>query len=338
RFSDRLAWGAGLFAGAALLLLVWMVRDVLLLGFAGILLGLVFRVPAEWLAARTPLPHGVAVVLVVLALFGVLAGVFTLRGADIRNQANQLRERIPRAAEQLQAKLEQTEIGREVVKNVPTPRELLPDSTGAVQRATGAVTRTFALLANVLIVLFLGIVLALTPRVYTDNVLRLVPVRRRARAEALLGELGHTLRWWLLGRLVSMSAIGVLTWIGLSVLDVPLAFVLALIAALLSFVPNIGPVVAAAPAVLLGLVQGPEKAIMVALLYLAVQAIESWLLDPVIDRKTIYLPPALTVLAQLAMAVIAGLAGVALATPLAAVVAVTTRKLYVEGVLGDRQG
>ncbi|HEU4829489.1 MAG TPA: AI-2E family transporter, partial [Gemmatimonadales bacterium] len=95
RFSDRLAWGAGLFAGAALLLLVWMVRDVLLLGFAGILLGLVFRVPAEWLAARTPLPHGVAVVLVVLALFGVLAGVFTLRGADIRNQANQLRERIP---------------------------------------------------------------------------------------------------------------------------------------------------------------------------------------------------------------------------------------------------
>lgn len=337
RFSDRFAWGAGLFAGAALLLLAWMIRDVLLLGFAGILLGLVFRAPAEWLAARTPLPHGVAVVAVILAMFGILAAVFALRGAEIRNQANQLRERIPRAAEQLQARLERTEIGREVVRNVPEPAELLPDSAGAVQRATGAVTRTFAVLANILIVLFLGVVFALTPRVYTDNALRLVPVRKRPRAEALVAELGHTLRWWLLGRLISMSAIGVLTWIGLSVLDVPLAFVLALIAALLSFVPNIGPVVSAAPAVLLGLVESPEKAIMVALLYLGVQAIESWLLDPVIDRKTIYLPPALTVLAQLAMAVIAGLVGVALATPLAAVVAVTTRKLYVEGVLGDRE-
>jgi predicted PurR-regulated permease PerM len=337
RFIDRFAWGAGLFAGAALLLLAWMVRDVLLLGFAGVLLGLVFRAPAEWLTARTPLPHGVAVIAVVLALFGLLAAVFMLRGADIRSQANQLRERIPRAAQQLQAELERTELGREVVRNVPEPAELLPDSAGAVQRATGAVTRTFAFLANVLIVLFLGIVFALTPRVYSENVLRLVPPRRRARAEALLGALGHTLRWWLLGRLISMSAIGVLTWIGLTVLDVPLAFVLALIAALLSFVPNIGPIVSAVPAVLLGLVEGPEKAIMVALLYLAVQAIESWLLDPVIDRKTIYLPPALTVLAQLAMAVIAGIVGVALATPLAAVIAVSTRMLYVEGVLGDRE-
>jgi predicted PurR-regulated permease PerM len=337
RFSDRIAWGAGLFAGAALLLLVWMVRDVLLLGFAGILLGLVFRAPAEWLAARTPLPHGIAVIVVVLAMFGMLGGAFAVRGREIRDQAQQLQEQIPRAAERLQAQLERSELGREVVNNVPGPGEILPDS-GGVQRAAGAVTRTFAVLANVLIVLFLGVVFALTPRVYTENALRLVPLTSRERARALLAELDHTLRWWLLGRLISMSAIGLLTWIGLTVLDVPLAFILALLAALLSFVPNIGPVVSAVPAILLGLVDGPERAMLVALLYLAVQAIESWLLDPVIDRKTIYLPPALTVLAQLAMGVIAGLGGVALATPLAAVAAVSTRRLYVEGVLGDRRG
>ena len=337
RFSDRIAWGAGLFAGAALLLLVWMLRDVLLLGFAGILLGLVFRAPADWLTARTALPHGAAVMLVILAMLGLVAGVFVARGAEIRDQANQLRQEIPGAAARLQAQLERSELGREVVENVPDPAALLPDSAGAVQRATGAVTRTFAVLANMLIVLFLGIVLALTPKVYTENALRLVPQKRRARARALFADLDHTLRWWLLGRLISMSAIGLLTWIGLTVLDVPLAFVLALIAALLSFVPNIGPVVSAVPAVLLGLVQSPERALMIAGLYLAVQAIESWLLDPIIDRKTIYLPPALTVLAQLAMAVLAGLPGVALATPLAAVAAVTTRRLYVEGVLGDRE-
>ena len=336
RFSDRIAWGAGLFAGAALLLLAWMIREVLLLGFAGILLGLVFRAPAEWLAARTSLPHGIAVIVVVLWIFGVLGGAFAVRGREIRDQAQQLREQIPRAAERLQAQLERSELGREVVDNVPGPGEILPDS-GGVQRAAGAVTRTFAVLANVLIVLFLGVVFALTPGVYTENALRLVPLKARERARALFAELGHTLRWWLLGRLISMSAIGLLTWIGLTVLGVPLAFVLALLAALLSFVPNIGPVVSAVPAILLGLVDGPERAMLVALLYLAVQAIESWLLDPVIDRKTIYLPPALTVLAQLAMGVLAGLGGVALATPLAAVAAVTIRRLYVEGVLGDRR-
>jgi predicted PurR-regulated permease PerM len=338
RFTERIAWGAGLFAGAALLLLAWLVRDVLLLGFAGVLLGLVFRTPAEWLAARTPVPHGLAVILVVAAIIGLLGGAFAIRGAEIRRQADELREQIPRAARGLEARLERSELGREVVENVPAPAELLPDSAGAVQRATGVVSRTFAVLANMLIVLFLGIVFALTPRVYNENAVRLVPRARRAEATEFLGAVGRTLRWWLLGRLISMTTIGILTWIGLSLLGVPLAFVLALLAALLSFVPNIGPVVSAAPAILLGLVESPQLALGVALLYLGIQAVESWLLDPVIDRKTIYLPPALTVLAQLAMAVVGGLVGVALATPMAAVAVVATRKLYVEGVLGDRTG
>lgn len=132
-----------------------------------------------------------------------------------------------------------------------------------------------------------------------------------------------------------MAVIGILTAVGLALLDIPLAVVLALIAALLSFIPNIGPVLSAAPAVLLGLVESPQKALAVAGLYLGIQFVESYILAPIVDRKTIYLPPALTVVTQLTMALVAGLLGVALATPLLAMVVVLVRTLYVEDVLGD---
>ncbi len=187
-------------------------------------------------------------------------------------------------------------------------------------------------------ILFLGIVFALGPATYLAGVVRLVPIARRDRAREILRRLGSTLRWWLFGRLISMVVIGVLTGIGLSLLGVPLAIVLALLAALLSFILNIGPILAAVPAVLLGFLQSPAQALYVGLLYLGVQIVETYVLAPFIDRKTIYLPPALTVLAQLTMAVFAGLLGVALATPILAIGVVLVRAVYVEDVLGDTIG
>ena len=116
----------------------------------------------------------------------------------------------------------------------------------------------------------------------------------------------------------------------------PLAFVLGLIAALLSFIPNIGPILSAVPAVLLALVQGPRVALWVVALYVGVQIVESYVLDPVIDRKTVYLPPALTILAQLVFALFAGILGLALATPLTAALMVLVTMLYVQDILGRR--
>jgi predicted PurR-regulated permease PerM len=152
----------------------------------------------------------------------------------------------------------------------------------------------------------------------------------------VLHRLADTLWWWLLGRVASMTFIGVVTGIGLWLLDVPLAFVLGLLASLLSFIPNIGPILSAIPAILLAWVAGPEKALWVTGLYVGVQVVESFVLDPFIDRKTVYLPPAFTVFAQLVLALLGGLLGVALATPLAAAMVVLVAMLYVQDVLGRR--
>jgi predicted PurR-regulated permease PerM len=262
-------------------------------------------------------------------------GLFWLRGAEIGREFRELRTQLPAAVRELRGRVEQSRIGREIIQKAPEPAEVLSQG-GAAQRATTAVRGVLAVLGQAVVVLFLGIVLALTPAVYVDNLLRLVPLRRRPRAAEVVGAVGTTLRWWLLGRLISMTVIGVLTWIGLTIVGVPLASLLALLAALFTFVPTVGPALSAIPAILLAMVAGPRQALYVALVYVIVQTVESYVLEPIVDRKTIYLPPAYTVLAQLVLGVFAGLLGVAVAVPLAGVAVVAVRMLYVEDVLGDR--
>jgi predicted PurR-regulated permease PerM len=152
--------------------------------------------------------------------------------------------------------------------------------------------------------------------------------------QALL-EAAGAMRAWLLTKLLLMVVIGVAVAIGLTLLKVPGAFVLGLVAALLTFIPNFGPFLAAAPAVLLGLAQGPQTALYVVLLYLGVQVVESYVLEPVLAKKVVDLPPALTLTMQIVMGVLLGAVGLAVATPLTAAGVVLIRRLYVEDVLGD---
>lgn len=319
-----------------LLLFVWFVRDVLLLAFAGVLFGIFLRRLATWVSAHTPLGPSWALTLVAVALVGTFVGVFWARGPGIAEEVRTLRERLPQAAESLEARLAQYDWGQRAIEQAPSPQELLPDNPDAISRVTGVASRTFGAVASFAVILFLGLVFAATPGVYRAGLLALLPERRVARAREVLDRLYDTLWWWLVGRLASMTFIGVVTGVGLWLLGVPLAFVLGLLAALLSFIPNIGPILSAVPAILLALAQGPRQALWVALLYVGVQLVESFALDPYIDRKTVYLPPALTILAQLVLAVFTGILGVALATPLAAAAVVLVTMLYVQDVLGRR--
>ena len=239
--------------------------------------------------------------------------------------------------EQLRAQIAANDLGERLIEQLPDdPAALLPDEPDAVSRVTGVVSRTFSALASAALILFLGIVFAATPGIYVNGLLALFPRDRVPRIREVLAQLNETLWWWLIGRLIAMTFIGVVTGVGLALLGVPLAFILGVLAALLSFIPNLGPILSAIPAILLGFVQAPQTALWVAALYAAVQVVESYVLDPIIDRKTVYLPPAFTITAQLVMALFAGLLGVTLATPLAAAIVVLVTLLYVQDVL-ERQ-
>jgi predicted PurR-regulated permease PerM len=152
----------------------------------------------------------------------------------------------------------------------------------------------------------------------------------------VLNESGSTLQSWLVAKLFEMLLIGGLTTLGLWLLGIELALVLGLIAGLLSFIPNIGPVLSVIPAVLLASLEGTRTMLYVVGLYTIVQALESYVFTPWMQQRIVSVPPALTISMQLLFGLLAGTLGLLLATPLVAVGMVLVRMLYVEDILGDR--
>lgn len=320
----------------ALLFLAWQLREVAVLLVAAILVALFLSAAANWTSKHSPLPRGVALALVVLTIFGGLTLLFWLRGPSLAVEVEQLQTRLPDAVERLKERVGRYELGRKVIDEAPSIGELLSDSETVFSRVTGVVSATFGAITTFVLILFLGIVIAAEPGTYLKGALALVAPGRRPRTREALMAAGDAMRAWLLSKLIRMVVIGVVVGVGLMLLGVPAPFLLGVIAALLTFIPNFGPIIAAAPAVLLGLVEGPQTALYVALLYGGVQAAESYLLDPLLDRKIVAIPPGLTLTTQIVLGMLVGPIGLAVATPLAAASVVLVRMLYVEDVLGDR--
>lgn len=216
-----------------------------------------------------------------------------------------------------------------------SPGSLLSDAGSVLGPAATVVLGLFNALGNVLVIAFLGIAIAADPRSYRDGALRLVPVRHREKGARVLDGSGETLRHWLFGQLLTMAAIFLLTWAGLSFLGIGGALILGLQAGLLAFVPTIGPMIAGAIIVLSSLASGVNAALGAAGVYLAVQAAESYGLTPFIQRRALDLPAATIFAGQLLLGVLFGLWGVALALPLVAVIKVLLEELYIEDAPGE---
>ena len=310
-------------------LLVWRLVDVLLLTFAGVLIAVLLRAPADWLSARTRMSPNLAIALVLVVLTAALGGAVWAIAPEVGRQFDELLTQMPGAARELSASLEQYGWGRWLVARAQSTGEMLARPE-ALQGAGRALSTTFGALASVFVVAVVGLWVTLQPRVYIDNGARLLPVAMRPRVLALVGECGQALRRWLLGCLVSMLVVTAATSVGLWLLGVPLALVLALLAGSMVFIPNFGPVLAAIPALLLALTQGPTAALWVGVLYVGVQVVENTIITPLIQRQAVSLPPALTMVAQAAMGVLAGGLGVIIAVPATALALLIVRRLHVD--------
>lgn len=316
-----------------LLVLLWYAIDVFLLLFMGIFIAVLLRAPADWLAGRTGWSEGVTLSLVIFLLIALLAVGGFFFGRTVVNQSWQLTQQLPKVVEKVRERLRRTDYGKQLAEATETPP---PEASAqVVGKGLRLVGSTFAAVGSLVVVLFIGIFLAWQPSAYRRGFVRLFPERRRKRVREVLNAIGYVLQRWLVGQVVLMTIVGVLTWIGLHFLDVPFALPLALFAAFAEFVPYVGPIVAGIPAVLVALAEGPELAIWVAGLYIAIQSVESYLLTPLIQQRAVYLPPALLLFSQVILGVTAGPLGVIVATPLAAAGLVAVNKLYVEDVLGD---
>ena len=321
----------------AILLVVYAI-DALFLAFAAILLAIFLRGISDWVAKRTKLSGTISFLLVSLILIVVLSVSIYFLEQSVAQQVGELRQQLPASINNLRGRLEQYAWGQAILAQLPSTDDAYNAirNSGLMARASGFFSTTLGVVVNFFVFIVLAIFIALEPETYVRGALLLVPKSRRERAREILDACGETLRWWLVGKSISMLAVGIMTWLGLSFLGIPLALTLGIITALFTFIPNIGPVLGLLPAALLALSIDPTKALYVVILFITVQAIESNLITPAIERRTVSLPPALTIAVQLVLSVFVGGLGLILATPLVALGIVLVQMLYVEDILGEK--
>ncbi|NML18713.1 AI-2E family transporter [Azohydromonas caseinilytica] len=316
-----------------LLALLWLLRDVVVLVFGGIVLAAVLRGIARRLERRfrlSPQRSGLLAALLVLAL---LAAVFAIAGGALADQLSRLRQELPQALTLLDRWLSSHALGQQLIEVVRSA--MSSDSTGT-WLAT-ATTTTLGAVGSVVLMAIVSVYFATDVQGYRRGALRLVPPACRQRAVRALDASGQALGCWLLGQGLSMLFLGVTTAVGLALLGAPLALALGLITGLLTFVPFFGAIVAGVLSVLLAFIEGPRAALHVALLFFALQQVEEYLLQPFVQRWAVRLPPVLTLLSTLIFGVLFGPVGVVFGTPMMVVARVFVTKLYVEDVLGDRE-
>ena len=310
---------------AAAAFLLWEVRTVLALLFGAVMTATIFRAVGDLLHRHLRLPPRIAVmcaVLLVIVLIGLVAWAI---GSQVGAQSQQLAQTLPRAAQMIDDRLSGMWLGRPLGESIQHVQ-----SAGLIgSNLKGFLSSASLSIASFLIVFFGGVFLAAQPRFYGIGAIKMIPPARRALVAEAMEESDRALRLWLKGQLWAMVLIFAMTWLGLHLLGVPSALVLALISGALEFIPYAGAITSAIPAIMVALVQGPELALWVVGLYVVVHHVEAYVVQPLIQQFAVEIPAVITLFALLAFGLMFGFLGILLAAPLAVVSYVLVKRLYV---------
>ena len=271
---------------------------------------------------------------IVVAVLLVLAGLGSwLTGYRLYDQFSRFASELPRAIENAKSEVESWSLGPQLLRSIERFEQEESSHPGIFSRASSILSSAGGVLVQLVIVIFVGLYLAANPGLYMNAFSKLFPVPKRERIVEILSRSGDILRWWLCGRLLLMGSNGLITALGLWLMGVPLAITLGIISALLNFIPNFGPIIVAIPAILIALLESPSTAIQVAAFYLIYQMFDGYVLTPLVQRRTVSLPPALILMVQVLFGVLFGSLGVLIAVPFAAVALVFFEEVYQKEIL-----
>jgi len=356
---NDLAWaisvgGIGAVLFTALLLFTWYFAATLFLIFAGMLLGVALNAMSNLLGRIVKLPHSLRLTVVCLVVAGMLSGVIFLGGTTIAQQTAALSDTIKSQLVSVKAFLESNGIDTSLFDfgtlsappDSPAPTtpsaaatHSLP-SAGTIAASGGAIFSqslklilgTISAVGNFFIVLFLGIAFATQPSVYRKGLLFMAPAKHRPRAIVIVDRIGETLERWLIAQIITMIAVFLVTWIGLSIIGIQSSFILGIQAGLLAFIPTVGAILGGLIVVLASLASGWVAGLSAFILFLGVHALESYVLTPIIQRQALDIPPATLFAFQILLGVVFGIWGLALALPLMAIAKVMIDHFKAEAV------
>ena len=294
-------------------LLIVLVQPLLII-FAGVVFAALLDGGVRLLGRVLPIGRGWRLLIVVLLTFAFLVGTFVLTGVQVTEQVTQLRSTLELQANRFTGYL----TSQGLMPGASDVNGIVKQALGSVGRVTSWVGSAIGAITSMFMILILGLFIAMDPGTYSRGLQWMVPLDLRPEFARTLVKMGATLRRLLAGRLLGMAVEGVASGIALAVGGVPMAMLLGIIAGILAFIPNVGAIVTGVLMVAVGFSAGVDTGYWAIGTYLVVQTIDGYVIVPMVAKRTVDLPPALTLGAQILASALFGILGLALADPMTA--------------------
>ena len=309
----------------AILMILRIAFNILLMAFSGVLIAVYFQGLAEFLEKKLKLSRKSAFIYSITGTILLLILLTWVIGATIQRQAAELNDALPNTIQTAREKLSHSAIGQKILTYSSG------DNAQKLMATASTLFRTsFNVVGELYIILFFGIYFSADPSLYQKGILSLFPRNKKNTGEIILQRIGAALKGWLKSILISMVLITILLAVSLALIGLPVTIVLGLFAGMLEIIPNFGPIIAMVPGVLLGLTISTKTAIIVSVTYIACQTIVGSFVTPLVQKKIIHLPPAVTFLSQLIMGILSGVLGIILAVPILSIIIILIDELYVK--------
>lgn len=334
----RLGQWLGLLALVISLYILWQIRQIVLLLFASIVLATVLNKVVRRLQ-QYRIKRGIAIAITIVLFLAVIVGFFAVIVPRIINQLQELVSVLPQVSARINTWVNwlQSRIPGETFEQLQGLQNIPQQLQTWVIRILGnffvILNNSLSAIIGLLLFLVLTIMLLANPSQYRRVFIFAFPNFYRRRIDEILSKCEESLVGWIKGTLIAMLVIAIVSFIGLSVLGVPLPLVNAALAGLLEFIPNVGPTLSVIPPVLLALIDAPWKTGAVILLYIAIQQFESLVLVPLIMKQEVDLMPVFTILAVVVFSSLFGFLGLFLAIPLLIVFQIWLKEVLVKDIM-----
>jgi predicted PurR-regulated permease PerM len=311
-------------------IVVWYLFDVILITIGAILIAILLRLAARPFVRWCKLPESIALVLSGIVLIGVMGGAAYLFGTQIASELHEVVSRADTAMKSITASLQKSDLGRLILSHMQ----------GGNFSITAFVNSVFGVSANLLgglvVTIITGFYLAAQPALYRSGLSKLFPPQWRSNANETIDDIANALQLWLLGQLLQMLLIGALSTLAVWLIGLPSPLALGVIAGVAEFIPYVGPILAAIPAVLVATTKGLDAVLWTIIAYIIIHQVEGNLLAPIIQRHMVLIPPAVGLLGIVAIGFAFGTIAVIFAAPIAVILFVLVKKLYIRDTLGEK--
>ena len=306
---------------ATMALVVILIQPILII-LAGLVFASMLDGGVRLLGKVLKIPRGWRLLIVVLLTVAFIGLTVFQTGAGIVIQFKQLQATLVFQAD----RMSQWAAAQGILPGASDMKGLAQQALGSVGKLTSWIGTALGAISTLFIIMVIGLFVAMEPRLYDRGLQWMVPTDYRGEFSLTLGRMAQQLRRLLAGRLAGMAFEGVFMWIALAVAGIPMALVLGIITGMLAFIPNVGAFISGALMISVGFSAGVDKGLWAIVIYFVVQTIDGWVVIPLVARKTVDLPPALTLSMQILASTLFGILGLALADPMTAMIKVALER------------